>query len=111
MGVPGCPSRGRAVDGLGSCSVTAPAHTGRCTRLARPRAAESARAGAAGAADDLQICGGAIPAGFPCVPGAALLSPSSQARQPRGLGMAAAGTSPLPPPPSLRDRNRRRTHN
>lgn len=106
--VPGCPSRGSAVNGLGPCSVTAPAHAGRCIGLARPRAAESARAGAAGAADDLQICSGAIPAGFPCVPGAALLPPS-QARQPCGLGMAAASASPLPPPPSFPSINRRHT--
>lgn len=106
--VPGCPSQGSAVDGLGPCSVTAPAHAGRCIGLARPRAAESARAGAAGAADDLQICSGAIPAGFPCVPGAALLPPS-QARQPCRLGMAAASASPLPPPPSLPSINRRHT--
>lgn len=66
-------------------------------------AAESARAGAAAAAaDDLQICSGSIPAGFPCVPGAALLPPS-QARQPCGLGMAAASASlchPHPPSPA-----------
>lgn len=69
-----CPSRGRAAHGLRLLQPGSPGPPRQVHRAGASRAAESARAGAAAAADDLQICSGAIPAVCPRCGSAATLT-------------------------------------